>query len=85
MLCQWSEADAESYTLTELLSKMVEIAGESEVHTAKRLKQKLQEHYKDFIFCCHGNVVCFRNMTKYIINESGTQRGGPILKMKLSI
>ena len=38
MLCQWleSEADAESYTLAELHGKMVEIAGESEVYTAKR-------------------------------------------------
>jgi len=52
MLCQWleSEADAESYSLTELHSKMVEIARESEVYTVKRLKQKLQEHYKDLIF-----------------------------------
>jgi len=52
---------------------MVELAGNSEVYTAKRLKQKLQEHCKDFIFFVgvegHVSVVCFRNMAKYIINE----------------
>ena len=41
--------------------------------TVKRLKQKLQEHYQEFIFFAevegHGNVVCFKNMAKYIINE----------------
>ena len=53
MLCQWleSEAGAESYTLTELHDKMQEISDNSEVYTVKRLKQKLQEHYQEFIFC----------------------------------
>ena len=75
MLCQWleSEAGAESYTLTELHNKMKEISDNSEVYTVKRLKQKLQEHYKEFIFFAEvegrGNVVCFKNMAKYIINE----------------
>ena len=75
MLCQWleSEAGAESYTLTELHNKMKKISDNSEVYTVKRLKQKLQEHYKEFIFFAEvegrGNVVCFKNMAKYIINE----------------
>jgi len=37
------------------------------------LKQKLYEHYKEFIFFAevegHSNAVCFRNIAKYIINE----------------
>ena len=75
ILRQWleSEADAESYTLTELHNKMKEISDNSEVYTVKRLKQKLQEHYKEFIFFAEvegrGNVVCFKDMVKYIINE----------------
>ena len=75
MLCQWleSEAGAESYTLTELHDKMKEISDNSEVYTIKRLKQKLQEHYKEFIFFAEvegrSNVVCFKDMAKYIINE----------------
>ncbi len=72
MLCQWleSEADAELYTLTELHAKMVEFSGGLEVYTLKRLKQKLYEHYEDFIFFAEvegrGNVLCFRNMAKYV-------------------
>ena len=76
MLCQWleSEAGAELYTLSELHAKMVEFSDdESEVYTIKRLKQKLQEHYKEFIFFSdiegRSNVLCFRNMAKFIINE----------------
>ena len=37
------------------------------------MKQKLHKHYKEFIFFAEvegcSNVVCFRNMAKYIINE----------------
>ena len=29
---------------------MVELSGGSDVHTPKRLKQKLHEHYEDFMF-----------------------------------
>ena len=39
----------------------------------KGLKQKLQEHYKEHIFFANvegcENVVCFKNMAMYIINE----------------
>ena len=50
-LCLWleSEADAELYILSELHYQMAKIAGESEIYTIKRLKQKLQEHYKEYI------------------------------------
>ena len=73
MLCQWleSEAGAESYTLT----KLKEISDNSEVYTVKRLKQKLQEHYQEFIFFAEvegrGNVVYFKNMVKM---KNGTQK-----------
>ena len=50
--CQWleSKTDAELYTLTELHAKMVKLSGGSDIYTLKRLKQKLNEHYEDFIF-----------------------------------
>lgn len=52
---------------------MEEFSGESEVYTLKRLKRKLQEHYGDFIFFAEvegrSNVLCFKNMAKYIIND----------------
>ena len=75
MLYMWldSEADAELCTLAELHSKMAEFSGESEIYSIKRLKQKLQEHYKECIFFAEvegrGSVVCFRNMARCIINE----------------
>ena len=88
MLCQWleSEAGAISYTLTELHDKMKEISDNSEINTIKRLKQKLQEHYKEFIFFAevegYSNVLCFKNMAKYIkmaLEEESQYRGGSIL------
>ena len=52
---------------------MVEFTNSSEVYSVKRLKQKLQEHYKEFIFFAEvegcDNVVYFWNMAKYTINE----------------
>jgi len=75
MLCEWleSEADAELYTLAELHNKMTEFSGGSSVYTPKWLEQKLHEHYQDFIFFAEvegrGNVLCFRNMASYIIND----------------
>lgn len=74
MLCRWIEleADAELYTVAELHAKMAEFSRGSETYSPKRLKQKVQEHYKQFIFFAEiegrRNVVCFRNMANYIIN-----------------
>lgn len=75
VLVEWleSESGAELYTLTELHSKMVEFSNGDDVYTIKRLKQKLQEHYKEHIFFANvegrENIVCFKNMAKYIITE----------------
>ncbi len=76
MLCQWleSKADAELHTLKELHDKMLEFSGGSaDVYTIKRLKQKVQEHYEDFVFFAEvegrGTVLCFKNTASYIIND----------------
>lgn len=75
VLCNWleSEGDADLYSLSDLHTKMTEFSGESEVYTIKRLKQKLQDRYREFVFFAEvegrSNVVCFRNMARYIINE----------------
>lgn len=66
--CLETEANAELYILSELHTKMEEFSDEFEVpvYSIKRLKQKLQEHYKECIFFAEvegrSNVVCFRNM-----------------------
>ncbi len=70
LLIQWleSESGAELYTLSELHSKMVEFSKGSDVYSIKRLKQKIQEHYKEYIFFAtvegRDNVVCFKNMVR---------------------
>ena len=87
LLIQWleSESGAELYTLTELHSKMTELSDGSGVYTIKRMKQKLQEHYKEHIFFANvegrENVVCFRNMAKLM--KSGIHQG-TAWRMKLS-
>ena len=75
LLCQWlkSNPDAELYTLTELHDKMIELSDGSEVYSVKWLKQKLHEHYEDLIFFAEvdgrGNVLCFKNMANFIVND----------------
>ena len=75
ILVEWleSESGAELYTITELHSRMIEFSDGADVYTIKRLKQKLQELYQEHIFFANvegrENVVCFKNMAKYIINE----------------
>ncbi|MES9882368.1 MAG: hypothetical protein ABW185_15965 [Sedimenticola sp.] len=74
-LCNWIEndCDVELYTLEELHASMDTLAGDNEVYSQKRLKQKLEDHYGDHIvfseICGRKNVVCFRNMAHLIINE----------------
>ena len=75
ILIEWleSESGAKPYTLTELHYEIVEFSEGDEVYTVKRLKQKLQDHYQEHIFFAsvkgRENVVCFKNMAKYVINE----------------
>ncbi|KAG1655293.1 hypothetical protein GQR58_024613 [Nymphon striatum] len=76
MLCIWLdvEAGAEFYTLQELHTKMSEIANGEDMYSVKRLKQKLLERYQDYIYFAEiggrSNVVCFRRMVDYILNET---------------
>lgn len=74
-LCKWlqNDCEAELCTLDELHAHMVEIAGGDEAYSMKRLKQKLQEHYGDHVYFAEirgkKNVVCFRNVAGFIIND----------------
>ena len=76
MLCIWFEveADAELHTLQELHNKMAEMAGNDSVYSLKRLKQKLQEKYKEKLYFAEidgrANVVCFQDMVDFIVNEA---------------
>ena len=55
------------------VTQMRAIAGSDEVYGVKRLKQRLQERYGDHVMFAEmqgrKNVLCFRNMANYIIND----------------
>lgn len=74
-MCTWLEAGegTELYTLAELHTKMVELALGSESYSMKHMKRLLEERYEECIFFAEvegrNNVVCFRDMAKYLINE----------------
>ena len=73
-LCEWLDGQAEMFTVTELHEMMVKLSDGSNVYSVKRLKQKLEEHYKDDSFFTdepgRSNVVCFRNTASSIITEA---------------
>ena len=72
LTCDWLENEIDLFTLEDFRMKMKEVSDE-EVYGVKRIKQKLQEKYKDNIFFAEvserKNVVCFRNMADWIIND----------------
>ena len=74
MLCIWLEVDAELYTLQELRNKMAEMVGNDSVYSLKRLKQKLQEKFKEQLYFTEidgrANVVCFQDMVDFIVNDA---------------
>ena len=74
-LCDWLEEEVKLYTFDELHEQMTEITGNEneDVYSAKRLKQKLQDRYRDHLFSAEvnekENAVCFRDMASLIIND----------------
>ena len=78
-LCTWLEerANCELYTLKELQAKMHELNSSDAVYTVKRLKQRVMEHYKDYIYFAELSVrvdfVCFKDMTNYILYKMKKQ------------
>ena len=65
VLCIWleGESDGELYSLQEIHDKMRELADGEEVYGEKRLKQKLEDKYKDSLVFAEVsgrfNIVCF--------------------------
>ena len=51
-LCDWLQEEVELYTLGELHKQMTQMTeNENEdVYSMKRLKEKLQDHYRDHLF-----------------------------------
>jgi len=73
-LCDWMEGEAELYTITELHSKMIEMAGSETVYGTKWLKTKLKDKYEDHIFFAELNgksdVVCLKDTASLFINNT---------------
>lgn len=74
-LCEWLERSPDNnlYSLDELCQKMKELTENDEVYSPKRLKQRLEEKYEKYIVFAEiqgkKNVVCFREMSNYLINS----------------
>ena len=74
--CHWleSEADSELYTIADIFMKMPEFNGSEEIICSeKTIKRKLQDRYGDHLSFAELpgklNVICFRNMASYIIDQ----------------
>ena len=67
----WFESEMVPVTTIELHAKMVEKTGEDEVNYIKHMARKLVKQYGKYIAISQQdgkpNIVCFRNVTNYII------------------
>jgi len=73
-LCEWLESSEKLLTLTELTQTAQTFAtSDTQIYSEKWLKHKLTKRYGDHVFFAEvssrRNVVCFRNMASYIIND----------------
>ena len=57
MECDWLENESELFTLDDIRKKMAELS-DAEVYGVKRIKQKLQDKYKDDTFLLGGRTFC---------------------------
>jgi len=74
-LCDWLETSENSlFTLDELQEKMSSCSDSGVVYSSKHLKNKLIEHYGSHITFAEisgrKNVLCFKDMASFIINET---------------
>ena len=73
-VCEWLEKEGDLKSVQEIHPKMVEMAASiDKVYTKNWLKQKLKDKYQNRIFFAEingkHNVVCFKNMVDYLIND----------------
>ena len=72
-LCTWLENESQLLTLEDLHGKMLEFSNGADVYGVKRIKQKLMDKYRERVFFAEissrNNVVCFRNMANWVVND----------------
>ena len=73
-VCEWLELEAELHSVVEVHTKMTEIADGEDVYGTKWLKAKLRQKYGHSIYFSEiggrSDVVCFKRIADYLINES---------------
>ena len=71
-------SEIELVTLKELHEKMLSLSDGKDAYSIKSLQNKLKELYGDHLIFAEvngkHNVLCFRNMMNYIINNNGIKR-----------
>ena len=74
-ICDWLEnsADSEVYAIQDLYDKMLE-GNDGITYTLKSFREKLKAKYKGHVYFvkgigCKGELVCFKEMTDYILRE----------------
>ena len=74
ILCKWLESEAEIYSMSEIYSRMVELVGENkDIYTKRWPKTKLKIKYREHTMFTKApgkpSVVCFKNLTAFIVND----------------
>ena len=74
-VCDWLENSAECviHAIQELYNNIVEASGGA-AYTLKSFREKLKDRYKEHVYFvksagCKGELVCFKEMTGYILGE----------------
>ena len=74
-ICDWLEnyAESEVHSIQELYDKMVQNHN-SAVYSLKSFREKLISKYKEHVYFvkgagCRGDLVCFKEMTNYILRN----------------
>ena len=74
-ICDWLENSAESevHAIQELYDKMLQDNG-GVAYTLKGFREKLKARYKEHVYFvkaagCKGELVCFKEMTNYILRD----------------
>ena len=71
---KWIRSEAEIYSMSEIYSKTIELVGENnDVYTKWWLKTKLKVKLGVLLMFTEAsgkpNIICFKNMTAFIVND----------------
>ena len=90
--CFESSKESEFYSIQELYDKMVKV-NDGVAYTLKSFRDKLKAKYRDHVYTvksvgCKGELVCFKEMTGYILSqlkEQGSETKEEVVKAAAKI